>query len=574
MRAGVNVAVIIPALNEERSIALVLDAIPDWVDDVVVGDNGSSDRTAEVARTHGARVVLAPRRGYGSACLAAMAILKSPDIVVFLDGDFSDHPEQMDRLVDPIIAGTADLVIGSRVLGVHEPGSLTPQARFGNWLATRLIRLFWKTRYTDLGPFRAIRYATLKSLRMADPDYGWTVEMQVKSAIQGVRAAEVAVDYRRRIGTSKVSGTIRGVFGAGHKILGTIFVAALTMRRALPVTDEARRLIVFTRYPLAGKAKTRLVPLLGEEGAASLQREMTEFTMDMVRRLRRDFPIHVEIRFEGGDADQMADWLGSGFSYVPQGTGDLGERMARAMDEAFEAGVGTAVIIGTDCPMLSAGSLREAFQALCQADMVIGPASDGGYYLMGLNSSTTDRALPHLFQGPAWGTDTVLDATLRLAEQNRLSVRCLPERRDVDRPEDIAVWQNARADWEKRNPCPHISVVIPALDEAGYIGETLRSVKAGCDFETIVVDGGSTDATTVIAAALGAKVISAERGRARQANAGARMARGEITPVTASRMGVWRGGSDSRMPCGRRSSGRRGTKRAAAPGRCSSPARS
>ena len=528
MRNGFNIAVIIPALNEERSIALVLDAIPGWVDDVVVADNGSADRTAEVAQGHGARVVLESRRGYGSACLAAMAKLKSPDIVVFLDGDFSDHPEQMDRLVDPIIAGGADLVIGSRVLGIHEPGALTPQARFGNWLATRLIRLFWKTPYTDLGPFRAIRYKTLKSLRMADPDYGWTVEMQVKAAIQGARAAEVAVDYRRRIGTSKVSGTIRGAVGAGCKILGTIFIAALTMRRVLPTTTESKRLIVFTRYPQPGKAKTRLVPLLGEEGAAGLQREMTEFTMDTVKRLRRDFPFHVEIRFEGGDADKMADWLGSGFAYVPQGTGDLGERMARAMGEAFEGGVGKAVIIGADCPLLSADILREAFQVLSENDMAIGPASDGGYYLVGLNCSTADRALPHIFQGPAWGTDTVLDASLRLAEQCGLSVECLPELRDVDRPEDIAVWQDVRADLENRKQRPRVSVIIPALNEAEYIGETVRSVKSGCDCEIIVVDGGSADDTTAIAASLGAEVISAERGRARQANAGARLARGEM----------------------------------------------
>lgn len=236
MRNGHRIAVVIPALNEERSVGFVLRAIPSWVDDIVVADNGSRDNTARVAESCGARVVHASRRGYGSACLAGIQALMAggrtaPQAVVFLDADFSDFPEQMDRLVDPIVFGSAGLVIGSRVLGKRERGALSPQARFGNWLATRLIRVFWGTRYTDLGPFRAIRYDALQTLRMSDPDYGWTVEMQVKAAIREMIAVEVPVDYRRRIGKSKVSGTLRGVVGAGYKILGTIFLSAIKTRR-------------------------------------------------------------------------------------------------------------------------------------------------------------------------------------------------------------------------------------------------------------------------------------------------------------------------------------------------------
>ena len=227
MRFNKRVTVVIPAINEEKSIAKVIGEIPPWVDSVVVGDNGSSDRTAAVAQAAGAVVVCEPRRGYGSACLRALAAMPADtDIVVFLDGDYSDYPEEMAQLVDPIAQNEADLVIGSRVAKAAR-GALTPQAIFGNWLATRLIRLFWGVTYSDLGPFRAISKAGLDRLQMVDPDYGWTVEMQIKAAQRGLRDKEVPVRYRKRIGTSKVSGTIRGVWGAGTKILSVIFRSAL-----------------------------------------------------------------------------------------------------------------------------------------------------------------------------------------------------------------------------------------------------------------------------------------------------------------------------------------------------------
>lgn len=222
MRQDHRIAVIIPALNEERAIGRVIADIPPWVDRVIVADNGSTDRTAEISRAAGALVVAEPERGYGAACLAGLRNIGDADIVVFLDGDYSDHPEEMVTLVDPIIAGASDMVIGSRVLGIREAGALTPQQRFGNWLATRLIRWIWGTRYSDLGPFRAIATKSLKRLAMADRTYGWTVEMQIKAAILGLRSAEVPVRYRRRIGVSKISGTITGTVKAGWKILGMI----------------------------------------------------------------------------------------------------------------------------------------------------------------------------------------------------------------------------------------------------------------------------------------------------------------------------------------------------------------
>ncbi len=222
--------VIIPAYNEEASIALVVKELPrDLVRDIIVCNNNSKDDTANVARNAGAVVVDETRAGYGSACLRGMAYIaarpkaEQPDIVVFIDGDHSDYPEQLPELTAPILNDDVDLVIGSRALGDLEPGSMQPQQIFGNWLATTLIKLIYGISFTDLGPFRAIRYDKLKALGMNDPDFGWTVEMQVRAAKAGLKCVEVPVRYRNRIGVSKISGTLRGTILAGHKILWTIF---------------------------------------------------------------------------------------------------------------------------------------------------------------------------------------------------------------------------------------------------------------------------------------------------------------------------------------------------------------
>ena len=222
--------VIIPAFNEEQSIAKVLAEIPEGlVREVIVVDNNSTDHTGEVARAAGATVLREPRHGYGHACLAGMAhsfarpAAEQADIIVFLDGDHSDYPEEMPLLLAPILRGEADMVIGSRALGQRETGSMMPQQIFGNWLATSLLRRLYGAHFTDLGPFRAIRREALQRIGMADTTYGWTVEMQLKAAKLKLRNTEVPVRYRRRIGTSKVSGTVRGTLGAGYKILWTIF---------------------------------------------------------------------------------------------------------------------------------------------------------------------------------------------------------------------------------------------------------------------------------------------------------------------------------------------------------------
>lgn len=219
-----RIEAIIPAYNEELSIARVIQAIPPGaVQRIVVVDNSSTDRTADEARNAGADVVREERRGYGSACLRGVNETPIADVLVFLDGDFSDDPAIIPQLVQPILEGTADLVIGSRVQGQREPGALLPHARFGNALACFLLRWLFGVRFTDLGPFRAIRRSSLESLSLCDTNYGWTVEMQAKAALAGLRCCEIAAPYRKRIGRSKISGSISQSCKAGAKILFTIF---------------------------------------------------------------------------------------------------------------------------------------------------------------------------------------------------------------------------------------------------------------------------------------------------------------------------------------------------------------
>lgn len=222
------VKVIIPAFNEQNGVGNVVNDIPkDIVDEVVVVNNASTDETEIVAKKAGATVMREPVKGYGRACLRGIDYISKlepkPDIIVFIDADYSDYPEEMTTLIKPIIEEDADLVIGSRALGGREKGSMTPQQVFGNWLATSLLKVFYGVKFTDLGPFRAIKYNKLIELDMRDKTYGWTVEMQLKAAKKGLACTEVPVNYRKRIGFSKISGTVKGTLMAGYKIIWTIF---------------------------------------------------------------------------------------------------------------------------------------------------------------------------------------------------------------------------------------------------------------------------------------------------------------------------------------------------------------
>jgi glycosyltransferase involved in cell wall biosynthesis len=221
-----SIIVIIPAYNEEKAIANVINEIPDYVSEIIVISNNSTDKTIEVAKNAGATVLSENRKGYGFACLKGMDYIanreKKPEIIVFLDGDYSDYPQELTQIVEPIITKNIDFVIGARVKNLRENGSMTPQQVFGNWLATFLMKLFFKAKFSDLGPFRAIKYNELLKLEMEDKTYGWTVEMQLKVLKQKMTYVEIPVRYKNRIGVSKVSGTLKGTIMAGVKIIGWI----------------------------------------------------------------------------------------------------------------------------------------------------------------------------------------------------------------------------------------------------------------------------------------------------------------------------------------------------------------
>lgn len=270
------------------------------------------------------------------------------------------------------------------------------------------------------------------------------------------------------------------------------------------------RLIIFMRYPVAGQAKTRLIPALGARGAADLHRQMAEHTIAQARKLQQLMVVTIEVCFTDADIAQMQAWLGADLSYQAQQGDDLGDRMAQAFHAAFLADCQAVVIIGTDCPDVDATLLMSAFQQLQHHDLVMGPAVDGGYYLIGLR-----RAIPELFKGITWSTSEVFAQTIAIAQTQALRIAQLPVQADVDYPADLVVWQAATTP---------ISLIIPVFNEAARLAQTLVAAQTGSYTEIIVVDGGSTDTSVEIAKSLGVRVVSAETGRAAQMNAGAAIA--------------------------------------------------
>jgi rSAM/selenodomain-associated transferase 2/rSAM/selenodomain-associated transferase 1 len=286
-------------------------------------------------------------------------------------------------------------------------------------------------------------------------------------------------------------------------------------------------LIIFTRYPTPGKTKTRLISTLGEEGAADLQRRMTEHTMDSVCSLAGD-GLDIQVRFDGGDMAAMVQWLGKGLAYTPQEDGDLGARMERAFRESFQAGFGKVVIIGTDCPELDQAHIGEALALLEDNHMVIGPATDGGYYLIGMRSGASEQLFTAAFQGIPWGTDQVLTDTVNALAQIRIDLGLLDELDDVDEPADLIHWEKAGKPYTSTHDSLTISVIIPTLNEEGNIKELLHDLANVSEIEVIVTDGGSTDGTVDICQRHNVPVVRSKPGRANQMNRGASLAAGEI----------------------------------------------
>jgi rSAM/selenodomain-associated transferase 2/rSAM/selenodomain-associated transferase 1 len=286
--------------------------------------------------------------------------------------------------------------------------------------------------------------------------------------------------------------------------------------------NSSERLILFTRYPEPGKTKTRLIPFLGPHGAADLQKQMTEHVLSRAGGFVGDRRIDMEVRYEGGNRGLMEEWLGGHISYRSQGRGDIGTRMAQAFSQAFNQGKKRVVIVGSDCPGINGATVRSAFDLLGQFDLVLGPANDGGYYLIGLRQEESK-----LFEDVPWGTVEVGARTLEIANQLGLRWVKVEPLDDVDRPEDIEVWER-EATREVAPPHPTISIVIPTLNEGENLAATLASTESSVDLEIIVVDGGSSDETLELAKSFGVRVLTTAAGRARQVNAGGLAAGGDV----------------------------------------------
>ena len=283
------------------------------------------------------------------------------------------------------------------------------------------------------------------------------------------------------------------------------------------MSENPKRLILFARYPAPGQAKTRLIPALGAEGATALHRRLVLRTLRTACKACRIVPADLEVRFDGGTEQAMGHWLGDSARFLPQGAGDLGERMAGAFEESFCSGSSATVIIGSDCPGLSPAVITAAFARLTKTPVVLGPAHDGGYYLIGLS-----RPMPELFRGIPWGTDRVLADSLAVLQRQCCQPSLLGPLSDIDRPEDLAHWRGMAA---AEDTClDRVSVILPVLNEERQLAATLRAV--GQSYEVIVVDGGSTDTTVQRAKEAGVSVLAAKSGRARQMNAGAARADG------------------------------------------------
>ena len=285
-----------------------------------------------------------------------------------------------------------------------------------------------------------------------------------------------------------------------------------------PMTNQ-KKLIIFTRYPKPGTTKTRLIGALGANGAAELHRQMAERVVDVARELKASIGIAIEIRFVGGDDSQMRQWLGNDIEYARQIGLDLGERMDNAFKAGFHQGCDRIVVVGSDCPELTADILNEAFQALDHHPVVLGPASDGGYYLVGLK-----QRLSNIFQDIPWGTENVLEETRKVLSSLEVSCALLKRLSDVDTPEDLQIWESAQKARISHNNS--LSIIIPALNESAHIQGAVQSARKGFPLQVIVVDGGSSDATVQIASEAGATVIQTPHGRAVQMNAGAGISRG------------------------------------------------
>ncbi len=513
-----KVGVIIPALDEEACIGGVVRdclraASPDDRMRVVVCDNGSTDDTSTVATRAGAEVVREPNRGYGAACLRVIEHLADwPDVVVFIDGDGSSDCGELQNLLAPIRRNQADLVIGWRRF--PERGSMTLPQRLGSWWFSVLVRLRWGGQGHDMGPFRAATRDTLNKLQMSDRTWGWTLQMQIKAHLLGLRVAEVPVHWRRRIaGRSKISGTLIGVIRACGRITATYAKYALFPRRHARQRRDV--VVAFFKYPLPGKVKTRLGRSVGAARATRIYHRLAVACYRQLDRLQQSGLADVAVFGAGRTTTSFREWLPGARYYWPQPDGDLTCCLRRAFALAFAGGTPRVAAIGTDSPALDEDMISRAFGELQRADVVVVPNTDGGYALIAMN-----QAHPLLFEDIDWSTASVLTQTRQGAERLGLRLSELPAVPDIDTAEDL------------RHLPPLVSIVMPVLNEETVLRRNLpalmrRLARQPHRIELIVVDGGSSDASLDVARDSGVVAISSSKGRGRQMNVGTAAANGD-----------------------------------------------
>ncbi len=428
VRSHPSVSVIIPALDEEQSIGAVIDAIPrDIVGEVIVVDGGSRDGTVAEATVRGARVLREPLRGYGRACARGVEAAHG-EVVVLLDADGAGDPADIRTLVAPIADGTSDLVLGSR-LGPGRTRTIRPAAmpfhqRLGNRLAALLIRTRHGARVSDLSPFRAVRRSTLLALSIENLTFGWPTEMIVKAAAAGLRIIEVPVAWRPRSGgRSKVGGTLPGTILAAAHIFAVILGSRRTGGRRVAI-------VIMAKQPVPGRAKTRLCPPLTFGQAAELSEALLGDTVDLVSGVG-GVELAVAVSPLGAVGPMRHLLPARARVFAVEGP-SIGECLSAATGRLFSEGCARVVALNADSPTLPAAYLERAAELLASNDVVLGPAEDGGYYLIGLS-----RPQPELFEGIAWSTGRVAAETLARAAELRLAVARLPVWYDVDTPAEL-----------------------------------------------------------------------------------------------------------------------------------------
>jgi rSAM/selenodomain-associated transferase 1 len=491
--ADQRIAIVMPALNEEAAIGRHLRAVFEHpairalpVERLIVVDNGSDDGTEAAARAAGAEVIPEPQRGYGAACLAGVRAAAGADVILLMDADGSDDPANAARIARCVLDGRADLAMGSRARGATEEGALTPQQRVGNMIGALALRALYGARVSDLGPLRAIRREALLRLEMCELRYGWSTEMLAKAARAGLRIREEPVAYHRRIaGKSKVGGTLRGSALASAHILRTLsryIHWRPSSTKAQAATDSRRQaLFIVARPPIAGHTKTRLGARIGYEAAATLY---SAFLRDLAVRFaaaaaREGYDLfwYYTAPHELDDAqakEAFAAAAPAGGRLLRQVGEDFGQRLRHGFWLLRERGYERIVVIGSDSPQIPAEWVRSAFAALRDDDVVIGPARDGGYYLLGLRA---DAGPPDLFTGVRMSASDTCARTIERARRQNLSVAHTPRSFDVDEGDDLQLLRETlrAAPSRDADPAPatlaaleRIAAASPEQHEAAH----------------------------------------------------------------------------------------------------------